>query len=66
MSYVEKNEIRTWKLKMWMKRAGLHGWARKRLTMDVTDRGGHCYSVELKGGFVEGFGKKECHKLTPK
>ena len=36
MSYVEKNEIRTLKLRMWMTRAGVHRCARKRLTMDVT------------------------------
>ena len=35
-SYVEKNEIRTLKLRMWMKRAGVHRWVRKRLTIDVT------------------------------
>ena len=35
-------------------------------SMDVTDHGGHCYSVEMRGGFVEGFGKKEYHKLSPK
>ena len=62
----KKNEIRTLKIRMWMTRAGVHRCARKRLTMDVTDHGGHCYSVEMRGGFVEGFGNKECHKVTPK
>ena len=66
-----KNEIRTLKPRMWMKSAVVHRKGQKKAhygcyTMDVTDREGHCHSVEMRGGFVAGLGKKECHNLTPK
>lgn len=56
---------------MWMKSAVVHKWVREKAhygchTMNVTVHEGHCHSVEMRGGFVAGFGKKECHNLTPK
>ena len=54
-----------------MKSAVVHRKGQKKAhygcyTMDVTDREGHCHSFEMRGGFVAGLGKKECHNLTPK